>query len=143
MAQESLNIFPWCFVLMFLFHIIDDFVLQPICLAKLKQKKYWIAECKKQNICYNDYAGDHIAALIIHALSWSIMITLPFLLLNIAINPIVYNTCLVLNTLIHAITDHYKANKLKINLRVDQSIHILQIIFTYIILVISLYFNEL
>ena len=30
------------FILSILFHIIDDFVFQPICLSKLKQKSFWI-----------------------------------------------------------------------------------------------------
>jgi hypothetical protein len=33
-------------LLMFLFGIIDDFVLQPVYLSKLKQKRYWIKECE-------------------------------------------------------------------------------------------------
>ena len=43
-------------LLMFLFDIIDDFVLQPICLSKLKQKRYWIEECEKNNLgCEKSY----------------------------------------------------------------------------------------
>ena len=46
------------------------------------------------------------------------------------------NNVFIGNTIIHAVVDNLKANKLKINLVVDQSIHILQIIITYIILYI-------
>ena len=37
------------FIMIFL-HIIDDFVLQPVCLSKLKQKDFW-----KRNTSEEDY----------------------------------------------------------------------------------------
>ena len=69
-------------LLMYLFHIIDDFVLQPICLSKLKQKRYWIEECKKYNLNILKYDTDYITALLIHGLSWSIMIHVPLMFLG-------------------------------------------------------------
>ena len=55
--------------LMILLHIIDDFVFQPICLSKLKQKQYWIDACEKQKLDYEKYQNDYITALLIHGLS--------------------------------------------------------------------------
>lgn len=57
-------------LLMLLCHIIDDFVLQPICLSKLKQKDWWEKHIY-ENVMYKD---DYKMALFIHSMSWSIMI---------------------------------------------------------------------
>lgn len=126
---------------MFLFHIIDDFVLQPICLSKLKQKDWWTNECEKQKIDIAKYKNDYLPALIMHATSWAIMITIPWMLYNLplSINVILYVT--TVNIIIHAITDHYKANLKKINLITDQSIHTFQIFITWLIYVYNTYFN--
>ena len=118
---------------MFLFDIIDDFVLQPVCLSKLKQKRYWIEECKKNNLDISKYDKDYITALLMHGLSWSIMIHIPLMFLC-GINDDLYLLLSVLfNAHIHSFIDDLKANKLKINLDIDQCLHGLQIIITWII----------
>lgn len=119
-----------CFIISILFHIIDDFVLQPICLSKLKQKTFWL---KHEQYC-DKYRNDYKMALLIHCISWSIITMLP--LLFISDNIILLVICLYLNITIHYITDDYKANKLKINLVQDQTIHFLQILITYLIFLI-------
>ena len=121
--------------LMILLHIIDDFVFQPICLSKLKQKQYWIDACKNQNLDYKKYQTDYISALLIHGLSWSIMIHLP-LFYFFDLNDVSLILSILINTIIHAWIDDMKANKLKINLDIDQTIHILQIIITFFSLTI-------
>ena len=71
-------------------------------------------------------------ALFCHTLSWSIMIFLPILIYSL-INNINLNwfyLVIPINLIIHAIVDDLKANKFKINLIVDQSIHFIQIIIT-------------
>lgn len=65
-------------LLMILCHIIDDFVLQPVCLSKLKQKKTWE---ELEDWC-GLYKHDYIMALFIHALSWAIMIHLPIIFMR-------------------------------------------------------------
>ena len=109
-------------------HIVDDYYLQRI-LASLKQKSWW----EKQENYKPLYKYDYIVALIMHAFSWSFMISLPILYLGftkwIAV-------AIILNTIIHAIVDDLKANKGKINLIIDQSIHIVQIIITWILFVL-------
>lgn len=115
------------FVMIFA-HIVDDYYLQGI-LASLKQKTWW----ENQKSYKPMYKYDYIVALIMHAFSWSFMVSLPILYLGftkwIAV-------AIILNTLVHGIIDDLKANKHKINLIVDQSIHIVQIIITWILFVV-------
>ena len=121
-------------LLMFLFDIIDDFVLQPVCLSKIKQKRYWIEECEKNNLDISKYDKDYITALLMHGLSWSIMIHIPLMFLGGINDDLILLLSVLYNTLIHSFIDDLKANKLKINLDVDQCLHGLQIIITWIVL---------
>lgn len=118
--------------LMFLAHIIDDFVIQTQCLSNLKQREWWVEQCKKKNIDIEQYQNDYKVGLFIHALSWSLMIHLPFILLT-SINDIVLLLSIIINTFIHLITDDLKANANVLNLQQDQIIHFTQIIFTFLI----------
>lgn len=61
-------------LLMILCHIVDDFVAQPVCLAKLKQRQWWIDNGHTDP----KYKDDYKTALLIHSISWSIMVHLPF-----------------------------------------------------------------
>ena len=124
-------------LLMFLFDIIDDFVLQPVCLSKLKQKRYWIEECEKNNLDISKYDKDYITALLMHGLSWSIMIHIPLMFMGGINDDLFLLLSVLLNAVIHAIIDDLKANKLKINLDVDQCLHGLQILITWIIFSIN------
>lgn len=114
------------FVMIFA-HIVDDYYLQGI-LASLKQKTWW----ENQKSYKPMYKYDYIVALIMHAFSWSFMISLPILYHGftkwIAV-------AIILNTIIHGIVDDLKANKDKINLIIDQFIHIVQIVITWILFV--------
>ena len=113
-------------ILMFFAHIVDDYYLQGW-LASAKQKKWW-----ENNAPDKLYKFDYIMALFCHTLSWSIMIFLPILIYSL-INNINLNwfyLAIPVNLIIHAIVDDLKANKFKINLIVDQSIHFIQIIIT-------------
>lgn len=119
---------------MILFHIIDDFCLQPISLSKLKQKNWWINEAKKQSLSFEKYKYDYLMALFIHSLSWSIMIHLPIMILcNISDFSLFLSV--FINMLIHFTVDDLKANRGQINLIHDQIIHLIQIIITFIILI--------
>ena len=126
---------------MFLFHIIDDFVLQPICLSKLKQKSFWVEECKKYNLDILKYGNDYIAALIIHGLSWSIMIHLPLMFLGGIRDDFFLLLSVLFNAVIHSYIDHLKANKMKINLDTDQILHGIQIVISWSVLTIINYDN--
>ena len=115
------------FVMIFA-HIVDDYYLQGI-LASLKQKTWW----ENQKSYKPLYKYDYIVALIMHAFSWSFMVSLPILYLGFTKWIVV---TIILNTIIHGIVDDLKANKGKINLIVDQSIHIVQIVITWVLLVL-------
>ena len=115
------------FVMIFA-HIVDDYYLQGI-LANLKQKSWW----ENQKSYKPMYKYDYIVALIMHAFSWSFMISLPILYFGFTKWIVI---AIILNTIIHGIVDDLKANKGKINLIVDQSIHIIQIVITWILMVL-------
>ena len=113
---------------MIFLHIIDDYKIQQGILASMKQKKWW----EEQKEYKSMYKYDYIPALIEHSFSWTFMIMLPIAVMlrfNISWWVIAY----VANMIIHAFVDDLKANKFKINLVIDQTIHIVQIIVTWLI----------
>ena len=116
-------------ILMFFAHLVDDYYLQGW-LASAKQKKWW-----EKNVPDKLYKFDYIMALFCHSLSWSIMIFLPILIYSLLnnVNLNWFYLAIPINLIIHAIVDDLKANKFKINLIVDQSIHFIQIIITWVI----------
>lgn len=116
-------------LLMYLLHIIDDFVFQPICLSKLKQKSWWKNNIKDKNEL-KKYGNDYITAIIIHSFSWAIMIHLPLFLYA---SDIFLAISIVINTLIHCKVDDKKANLKLYNLTQDQTIHIIQIGITFFV----------
>ena len=110
-------------------HIVDDYYLQGW-LASAKQKKYW-----KDNAPDKMYRYDYIWALLMHSFSWSFMVMLPIAFsLSFDVN-VLFGIVFVSNVAIHAFTDDLKANKKKINLWVDQIIHLTQIVITAIIFI--------
>lgn len=116
----------WVIIIMIFCHIVDDYYLQGI-LAKMKQKDFWSGNLNSL------YRKDYIVALIIHAFSWSFMIMLPLLTtFSFKFNWFVFIVFFI-NLGVHAFVDDLKANKKKINLVIDQTIHIVQIIITAII----------
>ena len=120
----------YVFLIMILLHIIDDFVLQPICLSKLKQKSFWEPYVKDNE----KYKFDYKVALVIHALYWAIMIHLPFMFF--VSNEILVFISIIINATIHTYIDDEKANKLNISLLEDQLIHLIQIGTTWALLTI-------
>lgn len=116
---------------MIFLHIIDDYKLQGI-LASMKQKKWWEEQKEYKSL----YKHDYIPALIEHSFSWTFMIMLPIaftLHFNIGWWVFAY----VANMFIHAFVDDLKANKFKINLVIDQTIHIVQIVVTWLIFTLA------
>lgn len=109
-------------VLMLLGHLVADYTLQGW-LADGKQKKWW-------QKCFggetpDKYRHDYVAALVCHALYWSILICAPFYA-----SPYFFGA-VVLNTVIHTVVDDLKANRNKINLVQDQLMHLCQILLTF------------
>ena len=116
-------------IFMIFAHITHDYYLQGW-LASAKTKKWW-----EKNAPDKLYSKDYIMALFCHSLSWSIMVFLPILIYSLY-NQIDLNwfyLVLPINLIIHAVIDDLKANKFKINLIMDQSIHFIQIIVTWAI----------
>lgn len=119
---------------MILFHIIDDFVLQPISLSNLKQKKWW----EKQEGYSDKYKDDYKVALAIHSISWSIMIHIPLVIMFPSLGQLALLISFIVNAVIHYFIDDLKANKLKINLFEDQMIHFCQICTTLSVIMITI-----
>ena len=121
---------------MIFFHILGDFKLQGI-LAEMKQKTFY---SNKYHYRVNMYRFDHIAALLMHAFSWTFMVYIPGIVYLILMGKwgmfenewIAYLIFFIMHMLIHSLVDHLKANLYFINLFTDQTIHILQIIIIWI-----------
>lgn len=107
-------------------HIVDDYYLQGW-LASAKQKSWW-----EQNASEKLYKYDYIAALFMHSFSWSFMVMLVPTVYAILFDDVWYPLLFVGNVLIHMFVDDLKANKRRINLIQDQSIHMLQILWTWL-----------
>lgn len=120
-------------------HIFDDFH-QGI-LAEMKQKKYWIENAPKGRP--NIYKNDYIVCLFVHSFKWAFSImfipTMYFLVMTdfeLELAPFVCILVIfIFNLVVHFVVDDAKANKYKINLVVDQFIHFLQILLTWIAMV--------
>ena len=119
---------------MILLHIIDDFVLQPISLSNLKQKKWW----EKQEGYSDKYKDDYKVALAIHSISWSIMIHIPLVIMFPSLGQLALLISFIVNAVIHYFIDDLKANKIKINLFEDQMVHFCQICTTLSVIMILL-----
>ena len=119
-------------IFMIFAHITDDYYLQGW-LASAKTKNWW-----EKNAPDKLYSKDYIMALFCHSLSWSIMVFLPILIYSLynQIDLDWFYLVLPINLIIHAIIDDLKANKFKINLIIDQSIHFMQIFITWAIFVL-------
>lgn len=117
---------------MIFLHILEDFHLQGI-LASMKQKSWW----EKQEGYSHKYSADYAMALVMHGFSWTFMVMLPiFIVCKFKVEIPVYYVFLV-NWVIHCFVDDLKANQKKINLIVDQSIHLAQIIIIWTLFVLG------
>lgn len=117
------NVFFRLFWMIFM-HIVDDYYLQGW-LASAKQKSWW-----KKNAPDNLYSNDYRMALACHGFSWAFMSMLP---LAIGYFNEWWVMFVAINAIIHCFIDDLKANKLKINLITDQSLHFLQILISWIL----------
>lgn len=111
---------------MLFMHIVDDYYLQGI-LASMKQKSWW----KKQESYKDLYKYDYIVALIMHSFSWAFMVMMPIAFTMSFAITIGFAIAFLINASVHCIVDNLKANKMKINLVQDQSIHVAQIVATF------------
>ena len=102
------------------FHVLADFVLQGVCLYKLKESK------TRENLD-EFYKYDWVPSILIHGFSWAFMVMLPVLVTNM-LPTWKYAILLATNAIIHSVVDHLKANLKVINLCHDQFLHLLQIV---------------
>lgn len=110
-------------------HIVDDYYLQGI-LASMKQKSWW-----KENAPDKMYEKDYLVALFMHSFSWAFMVMfMPVVLFHYSVTAsALLFVFFAVNVAVHMIVDDLKANKKKINLITDQSIHMAQILITWLV----------
>lgn len=116
-------------------HIVDDYYLQGV-LAKMKQKVWWTMNCPDPEDAPGMYANDYKIALAMHAFSWAFMMMLPLGIYLVATGVSlagVYMFMLLMNAAIHYSIDDMKCNWGVINLRTDQTAHLLQVVCTWMI----------
>lgn len=113
-------------------HVIDDYNLQGW-LASAKQKSYW-----EQNAPDPMYEHDYIMALIMHSISWSFMMMLPVMVYQMYNGYTLVMTFIyfIINTILHIQIDDMKANRKQINLVQDQLMHLIQIVFTWLFIIV-------
>lgn len=111
-------------------HIVDDYYLQGW-LASAKQKSWW-----EQNAPDKLYKYDYIAALFMHSFSWTFMVMLVPTVRVVLFGGTWYPLLFAGNVMIHMFVDDLKANKKRINLIQDQSIHMLQILWTWLYMIV-------
>ena len=112
-------------LLTILAHLMADFTLQGW-FSNAKQKAWWMLECKKFKMDFEDYKNDYKVALFLHSLYWSIIVLLPSLFLS-KISDTSLLFLLVFNTVGHYIVDNEKANNRTIDLFFDQLFHFIQL----------------
>lgn len=111
-------------------HIVDDYYLQGW-LASAKQKSWW-----EQNAPEKLYKHDYIAALFMHSFSWSFMVMLVPTAYVVLFGGTWYPILFAGNVLIHMFVDDLKANRKRINLIQDQGIHMLQILWIWLYMIV-------
>lgn len=100
-------------------------------LASAKQKSWW-----KQNAPEKSYKYDYIAALFMYSFSWTFMMMLVPTVYVILFGSTWYPLLFVGNILIYMLVDDLKTNKKQVNLIQDQSIHMLQIIWSWLCMIV-------
>lgn len=117
-------------LLMVFFHIVDDYYLQAISpLASMKQRSWW-----EKHYPQKLYKYDYLVALLMHSMSWAFMVMLPISIYRSWDIDGTFILLFIVNTSVHAFVDHMKANWLLINLIIDQSFHMVQILSTFLML---------
>lgn len=106
-------------------------------LAEFKQKSWW----KKEFPDKDWYKMEWVLPLLLHGFLWTTLIMIPPTLYLYYIGDdrmptVVYVMIFLGNTLIHALVDHLKANIRELNLTEDQLLHISQIIFTWLSIIL-------
>lgn len=122
----NFNFFCLLFLSMMLMHLFCDFNLQGI-LAEMKQKRWWRKQTSEKM-----YENDWMVALLVHSFVWSLFMLMPAIAFGMFLYMPWVAVLLVVNTAIHFMVDHEKANHHSINLVADQFWHFLQVLATAI-----------
>lgn len=134
-------------LVMLAMHVVGDYILQGI-LASMKQRMWWVDKLikthgdedgKLPSSIWHVYQNDFIPALLAHAYLWSFCIMLPIAIAMYIQGTLMTDALLLVgvflgNLVVHAVTDHLKANIGAINLVEDQGIHFVQILITAIVM---------
>lgn len=107
-------------------HTYADFCSQGI-MTSMKQKKWWT----KQEDYSENNKYDYIMALINHSLQWSFCIMLPLFVQDNWEISWTMLALFIVNTFLHCFVDSFKANKHLLNLVQDQTVHLVQILWTF------------
>ena len=131
MLKNLLTNKPFLLVLMLFLHVFADFHLQGI-LASMKQMSWWKKQLGSEYL--GKYEYDWAPSLLAHAFEWTFMIMLPVFLTR----EFTYLTALMImsNTIFHFVVDNSKCNLKQINLVIDQTAHIIQILFTWVFFIL-------
>ena len=137
-------------------HILEDFHLQGI-MANMKQKDWWdkqfISETDRLEGKLSDegldnyykdmfrmYHNDYIPVLLLHGFGWSLCIHIPIIAYLFMQGTLdgssiqwTLTAVILVQGLIHSYIDDKKANCFRINLIQDQSMHMIQIIASYVL----------
>lgn len=114
------------------FHIAHDF--NQGMMANLKQRSWWM----RQEGYGPKYSCDFIVALLAHSFLWSCIIMVPIVVCRWPDIQSWYFVVIAANTLIHAVVDDQKANRLTLNLVEDQLAHLVQILLTWAIFIVHM-----
>lgn len=119
----------WLILLMVFAHSIADYHIQG-CLADLKQEDWWYSHPKYKH----KYHLDYIPALLFHSLEWSVIVHIPLIWVY-GFDSTIF-VLILFNMVIHAYVDNLKCNDEEINLVQDQFIHLVQICFSMLIVLL-------
>lgn len=116
------------FSIIIIVHIIDDFILKRLGnFYNTKQKKFWEPHNEEHN---NKYYLNYYARLVIHCISWSILVHLPILLLTQTPEIIIFVSSII-QAINHGIVDNEKCNRQELSLLEDQILHFVQLILIF------------
>jgi len=126
---------------MLFLHIIAEYNLQGY-LEKRKCKTwyddsvYYTIGLTKHQYYESKYRYDYLMALFLHSFRWTFMIMLPLTIHIVISGGMWYPLCYVTNTVVYMIVDNEKTNKHTLSLIQKQTIHLIQILSTWIAFVI-------
>ena len=128
----------WVIAIMVFAHIIEDFHIQGI-LAKMKQRDWWYDQYAEVSHKHPDadmsdimdkYGSDFQVALIVHGFEWAFIVGIPLMLMyGLTLGGF---CAMMLMASIHCMIDDQKCNAFRINLIIDQALHLVQIIIYYL-----------